>query len=103
MRETKGEAVSATELLNNRFTCLQNSAVSNCQRGPAARKGLGEVSCKNHGIKAWESGVAACKKFSKYREAINLRIPHRGTASLAQVSTMGLCPLHLTKALWDRA
>ena len=24
---------------------------------------------------------------------INLRIPHRGTASLAQVSTMGLCPL----------
>ena len=24
---------------------------------------------------------------------INLRFPHRGTASLAQVSTMGLCPL----------
>ena len=28
MRETKGEAVSATELLNNRFTCLQNAAAA---------------------------------------------------------------------------
>ena len=33
------------------------------------------------------------QKFSRYTEVINLRVPHRGTASLAQVSTMGLCPL----------
>ena len=26
MRETKGEAVSSTEVLNNLFTCLQNAA-----------------------------------------------------------------------------
>ena len=42
MRETKGEAVSATEWLNNRFTCLQNSAVTGCKRGK--KVGLGEVS-----------------------------------------------------------
>ena len=33
------------------------------------------------------------KNSSRYTEVINLRFPHRGTASLAQVSTMGLCPL----------
>ena len=29
MRETNGEAVSATELLNNLFTCLQSTAAEN--------------------------------------------------------------------------
>ena len=42
MRETQGERVSATELLNRLFTCLQNAAVTGCKRGK--KVGLGEVS-----------------------------------------------------------
>ena len=61
------------------------------------------LSCKDHGIKPWKSGVTACKKFSRYTEVINLRFPHRGTASLAQVSTMGLCPLPESKMGKDSA
>ena len=32
-------------------------------------------------------------------EVINFRFPHRGAASLAQVSTMGLCPLLKKEAI----
>ena len=42
-------------------------------------------------------GLAGChgRKMEncRYTEVINLRFPHCGIASLAQVSTMGLCPL----------
>ena len=44
-------------------------------------------------------GLAGChwRKMEncRYTEVINLRFPHCGIASLAQVSTMGLCPLLL--------
>ena len=42
-------------------------------------------------------GLAPCHNSQKcrYTEVINLRFPHCGIASLAQVSTMGLCPLLL--------
>ena len=36
--------------------------------------------------------LAGCYTTCRYTEVINLRFPHCGIASLAQVSTMGLCP-----------
>ena len=47
----------------------------------------------NHESNRGKVGRQLVQKLSRYTEVINLRIPHRGTASLAQVSTMGLCPL----------
>ena len=48
---------------------------------------------KNHGDKQSKLDSVVKSSGCTYTEVINLRIPHRGTASLAQVSTMGLCPL----------
>jgi len=46
-------------------------------------------------------GLAGCLddklENCRYTEVINLRFPHCGIASLAQVSTMGLCPLQFFK------
>ena len=53
MRETQGEAVSATELFNNLFTCLQNAAVAQLH----TRQGngfLGSIVESHHGTKPRE-------------------------------------------------
>ena len=43
------------------------------------------------------SPLAMTFKNCRYTEVINLRFPHCGIASLAQVSTLGLCPLQYEK------
>ena len=40
------------------------------------------------------------ENWCRYTEVINLRFPHCGIASLAQVSTMGLCPLLWQFDIW---
>ena len=70
--EPKGERVGAIVLFNKRlFAHLQltRTAVGKRQRGSAGGKGLGEVSCKNHGNKktatGWTIGVSVL--VSRYR------------------------------------
>ena len=93
MAQRKGEASKHLKVFQQMLCAhlqLTRTAVSNVSAAQLEERFWGEVSRKNHGIKKWKSGVTACKKFSRYTEVINLRVSHRGTASLAQVSTMGL-------------
>ena len=62
MRETKGEAVSATELLNNWFTCLQNAAERPLLKGGGEGNLFWGIACRTT-MKA------------KYTKLIRLRFP----------------------------
>ena len=76
-----------------RFHLTAKALSDEAASSAAGKWACGEYHENHHGSKKGKSRVTACEKLSRYTEVINLRIPHRGTASLAQVSTMGLCPL----------